>query len=174
LSRPTISRGTPAEGYDHQARSAEYECVAVGRGARDVLAADQPSAPRSILDHHGLTETFAEIFRGEAAERVVAAARRERDDEAHRFRRVSLSMGRGRIADVEREHRHAPAGRARNPVMHILFIDKKQHDMTIYYCKAITCPARRSAGIALQVLLLCVAACAGFILRGLRQQCCTA
>ena len=74
---------------------AYYKVVTVGRRFDDEFDADGAAGAGAIVGHHLLAEHFAEFGRHQPANHVVGAARRERNDQADRFRRVILRAGAG-------------------------------------------------------------------------------
>ena len=71
----------------------EQQCVAIGWCLRHDLRADDAAARRPVVDDERLAEPLAELLRQHAADRVGAAARRERDDQAHRALRIAALRG---------------------------------------------------------------------------------
>ena len=67
--------------------------VAVGRGIRDALAAIHAAGAADIFDHHLLAEHLAHARREHAPDRVLRAARRERNDHGDRPGRKVLRIG---------------------------------------------------------------------------------
>ncbi len=64
-----------------------HQRVAVGLAARDRLGADEPAAAGAVLDEELLPEGFAQPLREHPRQKIVGAARRIGDDDAHRLRR---------------------------------------------------------------------------------------
>ena len=65
---------------EHRARR-HHDGVAVGRRARDRGRRRRAAAARTVLDHEWLAQALLELRSEGAGERLVDAARRERDDE---------------------------------------------------------------------------------------------
>ena len=83
---------------DHQrALVRERDRVAVGRGLRPGGGADVALRAGAVVDDHLLAPRLAQLRRQDARQRVGAAARRERHDEAHRLvGKLLRDAGRGR------------------------------------------------------------------------------
>ncbi len=82
------------DGRDDLARGHDADRVAVGRGARDDIIAEDAAGARLIFDHHRLAELGLHRIRQDAGDDVGAAAGPERDDEMDRSLRKIL-RGRG-------------------------------------------------------------------------------
>ena len=80
--------------------------VAVGRGPRDRLGAQDRAGARTVLDHERLLEGLRQILAELAGKNVGRAAGRERHDDLHRPRRIGLRRG-GRDRDGESQASNA-------------------------------------------------------------------
>jgi len=70
--------------------------MAVGRALGDEIGADGTARPRPVLDEHVVPKPRREARGEDASRHVGEAARRERNDHAHRARRILLSFNRKR------------------------------------------------------------------------------
>ena len=86
--------------------------VAVGRGIGDALAAIHAAGAADILDHNLLAEDLAHARREYAADRVLRAARSERNDHGDRPGRKVLRIG------SRAESQHTGNGCTRNQITH--------------------------------------------------------
>ncbi len=77
-------------------RDRHQDRVAVRRGLGDVFGADIAGGARPVLDHELLAEPLRQMLPREPRDGVGCAAGRERDDQMHRPRRVSLRAGEAR------------------------------------------------------------------------------
>jgi hypothetical protein len=71
-----------------RADGAHQQRIAVGRTFRDQLGTDVATGARSVVDDERLPERFRQLLRDRARQDVGRAARRERDDDPHRLRRI--------------------------------------------------------------------------------------
>jgi hypothetical protein len=96
---------------DHvRAGSAHREGVPVGRRARRDFGADGAARAAAIVDDHLLAERFGHALADEPRDDVGRSARRKRDDEADRFRRIRLLRRmRGVRGNAERQRRGGDA-----------------------------------------------------------------
>jgi ribulose-5-phosphate 4-epimerase/fuculose-1-phosphate aldolase len=85
IVRKLVHRRTEREGDRDQ-----QQCVAVGRGLGRHLCADETACAAHVLDDHRVAEALRELRRDDSADDIVAAARRERDDEPHRLAGIGL------------------------------------------------------------------------------------
>jgi hypothetical protein len=76
--------------------------VAVGIRLRGQLDAEISARARAIVHHERLAQAIAQMLREQAADDVVAAARRKGDDEAHRPRRPIGCGVRRRVQHAKR------------------------------------------------------------------------
>ena len=81
---------------DRVARRHQIEGVAIGRRLDAGLDAQRAARARAILDDHLLTQYLGEFLRQQARDKIGAAARRCRDDNAHGFGGVRLCEHRQR------------------------------------------------------------------------------
>jgi hypothetical protein len=79
---------------DREADVVHEQGVAVGRRLGRDVRADRPARAAAIVHDDRLPEAFGELCRDDAPDDVVAAARRERNDEADRTRWIALGRGR--------------------------------------------------------------------------------
>ncbi len=77
---------------DMRRRAAKQQRVAVGPRARGLRRAEGAATPPDILDHQRAEPSF-HLLRPRAADRVVCSARRKRDHEPYRSRRIVLRAG---------------------------------------------------------------------------------
>ena len=94
-SRPASASDVEASGKGdvvHQQR------VAVGRRLRHHVGADRAARAAAILHQHRLPHRLLHALRDDARGDVGGAARRERHDDADRFRRKSLRLGEAALA----------------------------------------------------------------------------
>ena len=93
--------------------------MAVGLGARHLLAADIAAGARDILHHHGLAELGRQPLGHEAGDDVGTGARRERHDELDRLvgpgEGGPEGQGRGREAGGEGQELAAAHGALKQP-----------------------------------------------------------
>ena len=74
----------------HRPACADEQRVAVGRGLRDKVGADDRVRARLVLDDEGLPEPLLQLRADQAPEDVVGAPGRKPDDEAHGLGRVGV------------------------------------------------------------------------------------
>jgi hypothetical protein len=89
--------------HDERAVDRHQQRVAVGRGLRDDLGADDGVGARPVVDDDLLAQIFAHLLADEAAEEIGGAARRERNDERDLARRIGLG---GRCRNEKRQQCH--------------------------------------------------------------------
>ncbi len=84
------------EKWIHHQRAVDrhQERVAVRVGLGDDLRADDRVGARPVVDDDRLAEFVGELLADEAGEEIRRPARRERDDQADRARRIGLGSGR--------------------------------------------------------------------------------
>src|SRR5262249_18015797 len=75
----------------------------------DGVCADRAARPAAVLDHRGLSHGLGHALRDEARDDVGGAARRERNDDADRPRRIALRER--RLRREAREDQEDQAGR---------------------------------------------------------------
>ena len=80
-------------GVDGVVRRDEADGVAVGRRRQHVLHADIAAGADVVLDDELLAELFRQVLAEDARDGVVGAAGGERNDEAHRPRRIVERVG---------------------------------------------------------------------------------
>ena len=68
----------------------QQQGVAIGRRFGDKALADHAAGARPVLDDELLPEELAHLGRHLPRHEVVAASRSDRDDDAHRLRRIAL------------------------------------------------------------------------------------
>ncbi len=71
----------------------EDQRVAVGRGLRRHLGADEAARAADVLDDDGLVQAHRQLLGDRASDDVVAATGWERNDEADRLVRISRHLG---------------------------------------------------------------------------------
>jgi hypothetical protein len=69
---------------DREADVVDQHGMAVGRRLGRHVGTDGAASTAAVVDHHRLLQPFGEFLGDDAADDVVAAARRERHDEADR------------------------------------------------------------------------------------------
>ena len=74
----------------NRADAAEAERVSVRRRLRDGVGAQQTSSADAIFDNHVGTESFLHVGRGDTADHVGVAARRERNDQPDEPVRIDI------------------------------------------------------------------------------------
>jgi len=75
---------------DHEVRAVDQERVAVGRRLRGAAGADVAAGAADVLDIELLAHLLGQLRRDHPREQVGRAAGCERNDHAHRSRRVAL------------------------------------------------------------------------------------
>ena len=95
----------------------EQEGVAVRRGFRRGVAADDAAGAATVLDHDLLPERLAELRREQARDRVGAAARRVGHDDADR---LGGPLRGHRQGDLQREEREYAGKKRRQADIHRL------------------------------------------------------
>src|SRR6266853_3676264 len=81
------------------------QCVAVGRGLRDELRADNAARAGAVLDDEILLQGLAQLLRYQAAQSVGGSARCERNDDAHGLGGPTLREGTRAPEQQGDEHR---------------------------------------------------------------------
>ena len=77
-------------GVGHMRGSHQQDGVTVGRGSDHCLAADDGIATAAVIHDHRLAPPVRQLLRRHACHGVSTAARRKRNDEAHRLHRIPL------------------------------------------------------------------------------------
>ena len=80
-------------------RGVDVKRVAVGLAFRHHVSAERGRGPGAVVEHHRLAEIFAELGADHARDAVDRPARRRRNDDADRLRRVFLGLRERREAE---------------------------------------------------------------------------
>jgi hypothetical protein len=96
VDREVVAEVVVERGVDRVDRVGHEQRVAVGRRAHRHLGANVVSAAGTILDEECLAEPLGEPLRDDARRNIGRAARRSRDNDAHRASRIVLCACRAR------------------------------------------------------------------------------
>ena len=126
-----IERLLVEPGIDRVRDGNDQKRVAVGRRFCGEIGADHAAGAAAVVDKDLLAEFFAELVGDDAPDHVVAAAGRERDDQADRAARIIVRgrCRRGEQRQRKREEKRAERNRAKsrhqclpNPAVPAFFI----------------------------------------------------
>jgi hypothetical protein len=77
---------------DRMGADQQAQCVAIGRGPRQRVGADDVVAAGLVVDDDGLPECFGQLLADRARQHIGRTARRQRHDDADGLRRVGLLL----------------------------------------------------------------------------------
>ena len=143
----------PERDAHREAHRDEKQRVAIGRRFRRGIDADGAASAATVVDDHPLPEALAELRGHHASYDVVRAARRERDDEPHRLRRIGLrvrpSSQKQEEKAQDKAHRHILALYLRRSVRRYSTVCISCRRLTVRWNSAACSPAvNKSSGSA--------------------------
>ncbi len=132
-----IERLLVEPGIDRVRDGNDQERVAVGRRLGGEVGADDTAGAAAVIDEDLLAQSLAELIGDDAADHVVAAAGRERDDHADRAARIVVRGRCRRGEQRQREHKREEKRADRNRA-------KSRHQWFSPILSAFLIPIRRS------------------------------